>query len=102
MWGPSGDIYRITAISEDLLQAWFDEWLPRIYPPGLPHAYGLPTLHVHPIWQPDLQPDWCQDARLSGIPFQIPRDPAQALAAIAARRAELEEKAAALAAREKP
>lgn len=88
-----GTMYRITTQSTELAQAWFDEWLPRLYPPEMPADYGLPVMTVWPMWTADNLPDWAAFVPFISESFTIPRDPKMALAAIAERRALIDEKA---------
>ena len=91
---PFGTSYRITTLGEDLLQPWFDFWLPRLYPPDAPAGYGDPVLTAYPtVFGSEL--DWPAWGPLIGgnAPFTIPRDPALALEALRKRRTEIEDQA---------
>jgi hypothetical protein len=86
-----GSVYRLTTMDRGLAQLWFDEWLPRLFD-GLPEDYGLPLMTVWPLPSADGRSlDWAADTRFISEPFHIPRDPAQALAAIDRRREYIEE-----------
>jgi hypothetical protein len=86
-----GETFRIDTASRELLQAWFDEWLPLMYPPGADPRLNDPLItSVYPIALPGNVWDWPGDTRFMGESFRIPRDPAQALAALDAQRARIE------------
>jgi hypothetical protein len=89
-----GSNFTITTKSRDLLQAWFDEWLPQLYPPGLEPEYGDPvitSIHALPLAPPPSKEfDWVTDSRWLGQQFTIPRDPAKALDALDRQRRFLE------------
>lgn len=96
-----GNNWRIATMNEATLQAWFGEWLHRVWNPAL--TFGgqpEPQVIVYPLWDataPDgkpAAPDWLSDSRVISEPFVIPRDPAQVLPALKAKRAELEQKIA--------
>lgn len=84
-----GTNFQITTKSRDLLQAWFDEWLPQLYPPDAPAGLGDPIImSVYPL---ALTPggkeyDWACDNRYLGQSFTIPRDPARSLEALDRQR----------------
>lgn len=83
-----GVMYRITTFGEDLLQEWFDFWLPRTYPDGLPPDAGEPVIGIWPAVDPQTgDADWPAWAPLLNDRFTIPRDPAKALQALRDRRA---------------
>jgi hypothetical protein len=87
-----GQCFAIATTSRELLQAWFNEWLPVLYPPGTSTALGDPVIRsVYPLDVRGTGWDWPGDSRHIGVPFRIPRDPAQALAALDKRRAWIEE-----------
>ena len=89
-----GTMYRITTRSRELLQAWFDEWLPRLYPADAPEQLGDPLIvrvYPAPVTPGAMEYDWSTDTRWIGQSFTIPRDPALALTALDARRAWIEE-----------
>jgi hypothetical protein len=88
-----GTTYRIDSMDWGILQQWFDEWLPRVFPASMPDSYGAPLLTVWPLPEADGRTmDWAADTRYITEPFYIPRDPSKALATIAARREEIEKK----------
>lgn len=89
----SGQHFLLSTASDQLAQAWFDEWLPVLYPPGLADDYGLPLMQVYPLSPDGRSADWATDMRWVTIPFTIPRDPRLALAAIASRRIWIEQQA---------
>jgi hypothetical protein len=88
--GVCGNMLRIDTTSRELLQAWFDEWLPLLYPdPRL----GDPVIQcVYPLQAADGAWDWPGDTRFTGQPFRIPRDPAKALAALDTQREWIEDR----------
>lgn len=79
-----GSSFHISTRNRATLQAWFDEWLPVLYPADLPEAYGDPVIsQVFPLFDREMKnPDWTQDSRYLGDQFRIPRDPALALKAL--------------------
>jgi hypothetical protein len=82
-----GSSFRISTTSRELLQAWFDEWLPKLYPADADPQLGEPlVMSVYPLDPCGTGYDWAADARYLADPFTIPRDPAQALAALDRRR----------------
>ena len=86
-----GMTYRISTASPAMLQAWLEEWLPRLYPPDLPAAAGDPVVHLWPL-DPAFTGnmlDWVADGRVNSWDT-IPRDPAKVPAALAQIRARLE------------
>jgi hypothetical protein len=86
-----GEAFRIDTTSRELLQAWFDEWLPLMYPPGADPGLGYPLIaSVYPLDPSGTGWDWPADSRFMGESFRIPRDPAQALAALDGQRAKIE------------
>ena len=92
---PWGQCYAIATTSRELLQAWFDEWLPIAYPADADPVLGDPV--IRSVWPLDPKGtgwDWPQDSRYLGQPFRIPRDPAKALAALDEHRAWIEEQIA--------
>lgn len=82
---------RIDTASRELLQAWFDEWLPLMYPADADPGLGDPVIRsVYPLDPAGTGWDWPGDTRFIGRPFRIPRDPARALAALDEQRADIE------------
>jgi hypothetical protein len=85
--------YQITTKSRELLQAWFDEWLPQLYPADLEPEYGDPvimSIYPLPLAPSGNEFDWITDSRKLGQQFTIPRDPAKALDALDRQRRFLE------------
>jgi len=82
-----GQCFRIDTTSRELLQAWFDEWLPVLYPADAPPGLGDPVIRsIYPL-DPDSRGwDWPGDIRFIPQSFRIPRDPAKALAALDEQR----------------
>jgi hypothetical protein len=86
-----GTSYVITTTSRELLQAWFDEWLPRLYPAGADPRLGDPQImSVYPLDPDGKGFDWPANSRYMGDIFTIPHDPAKVLAALDERRAWIE------------
>jgi hypothetical protein len=82
-----GTSYRISTTNRDTLQAWFDEWLPVLYPPDGDPRLGDPMImSVYPLDPAGTGWDWTTDSRYLGDAFTIPRDPAKALEALDRRR----------------
>jgi hypothetical protein len=82
-----GSSYPIATTSRELLQAWFDEWLPVLYPADADPGLGDPVIMgVWPLDPHGTGFDWPPDSRYMGDMFRIPRDPAMALAALDKRR----------------
>lgn len=93
---PGGMHYRISTTSRETLQAWFDEWLPRLYPAELPPEYGYPNVMIYPLFTGDSQraPDWVTYAPVLGTWRKIPRDPANVMEVLDQIRDRLEAEAA--------
>jgi hypothetical protein len=86
-----GQCFTIATTSRELLQAWFDEWLPVMYPADADPGLGDPVIRsVYPLDATGTGWDWPGDSRYIGVPFRIPRDPAKALAALDEQRARIE------------
>jgi hypothetical protein len=86
-----GQCFIIATTSRELLQAWFDEWLPVTYPADADPVLGDPIIRtVYPLDVVGTGWDWPGDTRYITRPFTIPRDPAKALAALDERRAWIE------------
>lgn len=91
-----GTSYRIDTASDETLQAWFDEWLPRLFPAGLSGDYGEPLiLRVEPLYPggADSAPDWPTWGPMMNEPFYIRRNPAEALPELGRRREWIEQEA---------
>jgi hypothetical protein len=87
-----GSMYRLSTMSRETAQRWFDEWLPRLFRAEDPADMRSPLMLVWPMPTEDGKScDWAADTRFISEPFYIPRDPAQALAAIDRRREFIEE-----------
>jgi hypothetical protein len=83
---PFGMTFQISTMNDDLLQRWFDEWLPRLFPANMPQELGDPLVEVWPLTHADGRSlDWAAKSQHMG-PFTIPRNPAKALAVIEERR----------------
>jgi hypothetical protein len=92
MRDPFGTMFRIDTGIPGMLQAWFEEWLPKLYPAGMERDFGDPLImSVYPLDPDGTGYDWPADTRYISQPFNIPRDPARALDALAARRAWIDE-----------
>jgi hypothetical protein len=79
--------YELSSKDPELIQRWFDEWLPKLYPADAPEDYGDPVMMVWPLPEADGRSlDWAAKSPHIQDMFRIPRDPAKALAAIEDRR----------------
>jgi hypothetical protein len=86
-----GTSYSITTRSRELLQSWFDEWLPLTYPADAPSEIGDPVIRaVYPLDVTGEGYDWPLCAQFMSDSFRIPRNPAKALEALDERRAWIE------------
>lgn len=70
----AGMDYRIDSSDEGSITAWFDEWLPRLWPAGSPDACE-PMIMVQPLWisdDPATDPDWFADTWVTGRFYPFP------------------------------
>lgn len=84
-----GTSYQVATMDLELLERWFREWLPRLYPPELAEQYGEPAIIVWPLFDAERVPDWPASSTATYIePFT--RDPGQAMAVLEDMRKRIE------------
>ena len=81
-----GANFELSSQDPELIQRWFDEWLPKLYPADLPPDFGDPLIQVWPLSPDGRSLDWAAKSPHIQDLFRIPRDPAKVLAAIEDRR----------------
>jgi hypothetical protein len=91
-----GMAYRIDTLGEGQLQAWLDEWLPKLWPDG--DQRMVPRVNIQPLWRGNFgteDPDWLCDTRVMGDSHPFPaRDGMEGMRVIEELRQGLEAKLA--------